>query len=133
MRTQNLWASLEVRPFPHLHELTPMDRDRFVLLDASLRDCFEEWCASGGQLSARSIVLLNDCVRSITRRFRLLDGEGQSYCGQLRRLARRILRGVDLNQAYRQAEQEMDAEFGWDHMLDEPFPNLARLSETATR
>ncbi|WP_201381372.1 hypothetical protein [Ktedonobacter sp. SOSP1-52] len=71
-----------------------------MLLDAYLRDCLEEWCASGGQLSARSIVLLDDCARSITRRFRLLDGEGQYYFGQSRRLARRVWRGVDMEQAY---------------------------------
>jgi hypothetical protein len=42
MSTQDLWAVLSVQPFPHLHELVPMDRDRFVLLDAYLRDCLEE-------------------------------------------------------------------------------------------
>lgn len=109
---QRLWSALSDHPFPCLHEMAPTDRDHFVLLDAYLRDCLEEWCASGGQLSACSIVLLDDCARSITRRFRLLDGEGQSYFGQLRRLTRRILCGVDVNQACRQAKQEMDAERG---------------------
>ena len=95
-----------------------MDRDGFVLLDAYLRDCLEEWCASGGQLSARSFVLLDSCARSITRRFRLLDGEGQYYFGQFRRLARRLLRSVDVNQAYRLAEQEMTSELGGEHSFD---------------
>jgi hypothetical protein len=40
-----------------------------------------------------------------------LDGEGLYYFGQFRRLARRILRSVDVEQAYQQAQQEMDAEF----------------------
>ncbi|EFH85294.1 hypothetical protein [Ktedonobacter racemifer] len=100
MRTQDLWTALSAQSFPYLHELSSVDRDRFVLLDAYLRDCLEEWCVSGGQLSARSIVLLDDCTLTITRRFRLLDGEGQWYFGQFRRLARRILRGVDMEQAY---------------------------------
>jgi hypothetical protein len=52
--TRNPWAALKERPFPYLHELFPTERDRFVLLDAYLRDCLEEWCASGGQLSARA-------------------------------------------------------------------------------
>jgi hypothetical protein len=110
VRTENLWAVLIAQPFPSLHELDPVDRDRFVLLDAYLRDCLEEWCASGGLLSACSIVLLDDCARTITRRFKLLDREGQSYFGRFRRLTRRILRDVDVDQAYQQAEQEMDAE-----------------------
>lgn len=93
------WTSLEPQPFPYLHELALADQDRFVLLDAYLRDCLEEWVASGGQLSLRSIVLLDDCARTITRRLQLLDGEGQYYFGQFRRLARRILRGVDVGQA----------------------------------
>jgi len=80
-----------------LHELALADRDRFLLLDAYLRDCIEEWFASGGQLSTRSIVLLDDCARTITKRFSLLNGEGQSYFGQFRKLARRILRGVDVD------------------------------------
>jgi hypothetical protein len=79
MRTQDLWSSLSAQTFPYLHGLAVVERDRFMLLDAYLRDCLEEWCASGGQLSARSIVLLDDCARSITRRLRLLDGEGQCY------------------------------------------------------
>ncbi len=110
MRTQDLWAALSAQSFPCLHELTPAERDRFVQLDAYLRDCFEEWYASDGQLSTRSIVLLDDCARSITRRFRPLDSEGQYYFGQFRQLARRILCGIDVEQAYHQVEQEMDAE-----------------------
>lgn len=102
MRTQDLWASLEAQPFPLLHELTPMDRDGFVLLDAYLRTCLEEWYASGSQLSARSVVLLDDCARSVTKRFRLLDGEGQYYFGQFRLLARRILHSLDVDQAKRE-------------------------------
>lgn len=82
-----LWVGLEFQPFPHLHGLAPTDRDRFVLLDAYLRDCLEEWCAFGGQLSARSVVLLEDCARTITKHYQLLDGEGQYYFGQFRRLA----------------------------------------------
>ena len=121
VHTKDLWATLSTQPFPCLHELVPVDRDGFVLLDAYLRDCVEEWVASGGQLSVRSIVLLDDCARTITRRFRLLDGEGQNYFGQFRRLARRILRGVDVNQAYHQAEQEMDAELDGEHAFDEPL------------
>ncbi len=35
-----------------------------------------------GQLSARSIVLLDDCIRTITFDFKLLDGEGQYSFGQ---------------------------------------------------
>lgn len=110
MSIQQLWAALSVQVFPCLHELNLTERDRFVLLDTYLRDCLEEWCVTGFLLSARSIVLLDDCTRCITRRYRLLDGEGQSYFGQFRRLARQILHGVDVEQAYRQAEQEMDAE-----------------------
>jgi hypothetical protein len=34
---------------------------------------------------------------------------------QFRRLAQRILRGVDVDEAYRQTEQEMDAELDWEH------------------
>lgn len=68
MRTQDLWTALSAQSFPYLHELSSVDRDRFVLLDAYLRDCLEEWCVSGGQLSARSIVLLDDCTLAITRR-----------------------------------------------------------------
>jgi hypothetical protein len=83
-----------------------------VLLEAIVHDCLEEWDASGGQLSARSVVLLDDCARTITRRFRLLDGEGQYYFGQFRRLARQILRGIDVDQAYRQAKQGLAAEPG---------------------
>jgi hypothetical protein len=97
---QCLWAALSSYPFPYLHELASPDRDSFVLLDAYLRDCLEEWYASGGQLSARSMVLLDDCACIITRCFRLLDGEGQCYFGQFRRLARRILRGVGVEWAY---------------------------------
>jgi hypothetical protein len=115
---QRLWADLEFQPFPHLHGLAPADRDRLVLLDAYLRDCVEEWVASDDQLSARSIILLDDCARTITKRFRLLDGEGQYYFGQFRRLARRILRGVDVNEAYRLARQEMDSECDWEHVLN---------------
>lgn len=122
MRTENLWAALSTQSFPYLHELASNERDRFVLLDAYLRDCLEEWCVSGGQLSSRSAVLLDDCARTITRRFRLLDGEGQYYFGQFRQLARRILRGVDVEQAYRQTEQEMDAEIDWENTLGELSP-----------
>jgi hypothetical protein len=92
MNMQDHWVSLEAQSFPYSHELAPVDRDSFVLLDA--------------------------CARTITRRFRLLDGEGQSYIGQFRRLAQRILRGVDVVQAYRQAEQEMDAELDWERAFD---------------
>jgi hypothetical protein len=111
INTQDLWAELSTHPFPYLHELAPAERDQFVLLDAYLRDCLEEWYASGGQLSARFIVLLDDCTRSITRRFALLDGEGQYYFGQFRWLARRILRGIDV-------EQEMNVELDWEHSFD---------------
>jgi hypothetical protein len=34
---------------------------------------------------------------------------------------RRIWRGVDVAQGYRQAEQEMVAEFVWEHVCDEPL------------
>lgn len=95
-----------------------MERDRFVLLAAYLRDCIEEWSTSGGQLSARSIALLDEYARSITRRFRQLDGEGQYYFGQFRRLARRILRGVDVDEARCLARQEMNAEHDWEYVLD---------------
>lgn len=115
MRTQELWVALSIQPFPYLHELAPAERDRFVLLDAYLRDWGEEWIASGGQLSPLSIVLLDNCARSITGRFRLLDGEGQWYFGQFRKLARRLSRGIDVNQTYQQAEQEMTSELGWEH------------------
>lgn len=118
MNTKNVWGALSVCPFPFLHDLAPVDCDRFVLLDAYLRNCLDEWCASGGQLSACSVVLLDDCARSITKHFRLLDDEGQYYFGQFQRLARRILRGIDVEQAYRQAEQEMVAEFDWKHTFD---------------
>ncbi len=122
MRAKDLWASLEAHPFPWMHELAPVDRDSFVLLDAYLRGCLEEWFATGGQLSVRSIVLLDDCARSITRRFTLLDGEGQCYFGQFRRLAQRVLRGVDVEQAYRQAKQDMDTELDWSAFLTSPCP-----------
>jgi hypothetical protein len=56
------------------------------------------------------MVLLDDCAHTITRRLKRLDGEEQCYFGQYRRLAQRILRGVDVEQAYWQTEQEMDAE-----------------------
>jgi hypothetical protein len=79
MNTKNMCAALSVQPFPYLHELDPADRDGFVLLDTYPRDCVEEWCASGGELSARFFVLLDDCAQTITRRFTLLDGEGQYY------------------------------------------------------
>lgn len=59
MRIHNLWDSVKAQPFPSLHELAQEERDSFVLLDTYLRDCLEEWDASGGQLSARSIVLLD--------------------------------------------------------------------------
>lgn len=42
MRTQDLWTSLSAHPFPYLHELAPVNRDRFVLLDAYLRNCIKE-------------------------------------------------------------------------------------------
>jgi hypothetical protein len=116
--TRDLWATLSAQPFPYLHELSPTEHDHFVLLDAYLRGCLEEWCASDGQLSARSIVLLDDCARTIIKRFRLLDGEGQCYFGQFRRLARRILHRINVDQAYHQAEQEMDAELDWEHTFD---------------
>jgi len=77
MSIQDLWASLEAQSFPYLDELPKVERDRFVLLDAYLRDCLEEWFSSGGQLSACSTVLLNDCARTITKRLQLLDGEGR--------------------------------------------------------
>jgi hypothetical protein len=77
MRTQDLWSSLSAQPFSYLHGLAVVEQGRFMLLDAYLRDCLEEWCASGGPLSARSLMLLDDCTLTITRRFRLLDGEGQ--------------------------------------------------------
>jgi hypothetical protein len=72
MRTQDLWSSLSAQPFSYLHGLAVVERGRFMLLDAYLRDC------------------LDDCTLTITRRFRLLDGEGQWYFGQFRRLARRV-------------------------------------------
>lgn len=89
IHTKDARAVLSAQPFPYLHDLAPADLDCFVLLDAYLRDCLEEWCASGGQLSARFIALLYDCASTIPRHFMLLDGEGQSYFGQFRRLARR--------------------------------------------
>jgi hypothetical protein len=112
-----------------LPELAPADRGCFVLLEAYLRDCVEEWCASGDQLSARSIVLFDDCARTITRRFPLLDGEGQSYFRWFRRLARQILRGIDMDQTYRQVEQEMTAELDWEHLPDELLADLVALVE----
>lgn len=129
---QRLWAALSTQPFPYLHGLTPVDRDRFVLLDAYLRACVEEWCASSGQLSTRSIALLDTCAQSITKRFRLLNGEGQYYFGQFRRLAQWILRGVDAEQVYRQAEQEMEAELDQEHDFGELLPDFAFPVETST-
>jgi hypothetical protein len=64
-----LWAPLETQSFPYLHELAPVDQDCFVLIDAYLCGCLEEWVASGGQLSAGSTRLLDDCARNISRRF----------------------------------------------------------------
>jgi hypothetical protein len=49
-----------------------VERDRFVLLDAYLHDCLEEWSTPSGQLSARSVVLLDACACTITRHFKLL-------------------------------------------------------------
>lgn len=129
--TATLWASLEALSFPSLHELSPTDRDRFILLDAYLRDCLEEWCASGGHLSARSAVLLDDCARTITKRFTLLDGEGQHYFGQFRRLVRRILRGIDIAQAYRQAEQEIVTDPDLADFFGESTTNFTALVETS--
>lgn len=127
MRTiSNLWTSLETSPFPALTELATQDRDLFVLLDTYLRDCIEEWFACNGQLSARSIVLLDDCTRTITKYFKLLEGESQYYFGQFKKLAKWILRGVDVGQA----KQELAAtDLDWKIFLDEPFQNLARLVE----
>jgi hypothetical protein len=82
MKTHDLWAALSAQSFPYLHELIPADRDGFVLLDVYLRDYLEEWCVSGGQLSVQSIALLKDCTWAITRRFRLLDGEGSGWAIQ---------------------------------------------------
>ena len=113
--TSNLWASLETHPFPNLHDLVTQDRDLFVLLDAYLRSCIEEWFARPGQLCARSIVLLDDCTRTITKYFKLLDGEGQYYFGQFKKLARRILRGVDVDQA----KQELATNLDWETFLSE--------------
>ena len=96
MKTNKRWAALSAQPFPYLYELAPVDRDCFMLLDAYLRGCIEEWFTSGGQLSARSVVLLDDCVRTLSKRFKLLGEEGQSYFGQYIRLARRILGSVDV-------------------------------------
>lgn len=48
-----------------------------------------------------------------------MNGEGQCYFGHFRQLARRILRGVDVDQAYRQAEQEMSAELNREHSFDQ--------------
>ena len=89
-----------------------------------MRTCVEEWGTSGGQLSARSIVLLDNCTRTITKRFMLLDGEGRYYFGLFRRLARRILLSVDVKLAYCQTEQEMSAELGWECFLDKPPDDL---------
>jgi hypothetical protein len=133
MSTQDLWAALSTQPFPHLHELAPEDRDGFVLLDAYLRDCLEEWCISGGQLSARSIVLLDDYAGSITRRFRLLDGEGQYYFGQLRRLALRILRGLDVEQAHPFPVQADDAELDWGECFRRPCCRFQTGSGSGSR
>jgi hypothetical protein len=110
MRAKDLWTSLKAHPFPYLHELAPRDRDGFVLLDTYLRGCLEEWITTDNQLSAHSIVLLDDCVRSITKRFQLLDSEGQYYFGQFRGLAKRILRNLDMNEASLRVEQEMNAD-----------------------
>lgn len=129
METNTWWATLSAQPFPYLHELTPMERDRFVLLDAYLRDCIEEWFTTGFRLSARSVVLLDDCVRTITKRFTLLDGEGQFYFGQYRSLARRILHGLDVDQAHRQAEQEMAADPDLVDLLGEPLTDLVVFVE----
>jgi hypothetical protein len=104
-----------------------------VLLDAYLRDCIEEWFAANGQLSARSIVLLDDCARTITKRFSLLDGEGQFYFGQFRKLARRILRGIDVDQAHCQAEQEMAVDLDWEHAFDDFCFDLASPAEAPAR
>lgn len=129
MRTKDLWVALSAQSFPYLHDLSPMDRDGFVLLDAYLRDCLEEWCASGGQLSALSIVLLDDCARTITKRFRLLDGEGQCYFGQFRKLARQILRGVDVEQAYWQAEQELGTDPDQADFFEDLNSELAKVPD----
>jgi hypothetical protein len=77
MRTQDLWTALSAQSFPYLHELSSVDRDRFVLLDAYLRDCLEEWCVSGGQLSARSIVRVRQVFFARTS-VRLLSKERQN-------------------------------------------------------
>ncbi|HZO75779.1 MAG TPA: hypothetical protein VFB60_26500 [Ktedonobacteraceae bacterium] len=72
-----------------------------MLLDAYLRNCLEEWIASGGLLFARSIVLLDVSTRSITRLFQLLDS--CYFFGQFRRIVRRILGGVEMGKVYWQA------------------------------
>jgi hypothetical protein len=93
--TTALWASLEAQPFSFLHELAPVDQDRFVLLD--------------------------DCVRTIIRCFTLLDSEGQCYFGPFRKLAWRILRDVDVGHAYRQAEQELGTGLDWERAFGDPL------------
>ena len=51
LRALDLWTTLSTHPLLYLHELDPVDWDGFALLDAYLRDCLEEWFASGSQLS----------------------------------------------------------------------------------
>lgn len=42
-------------------------------------------------------------------------------------MSRQVLRGVDVEQAYRQAEQEMDAGLDWKPAFDKPLVNLLHL------
>jgi len=108
-----LWASLEASSFPISNELTIQDRDAFTLLDTYLSYCVEEWFACNGQISALSVVLLDNCTRT-TKDLKHLDGEGQCYFGQWRQLARRMLRGIDV----KQAKQELvAADLDWGDFL----------------
>lgn len=40
-------------------------------------------------------------------------------------LANQVLRGVDMEQAYRHAKQKMDAEFDWECVFGDSHPDLA--------
>lgn len=70
-KCEHLWWKLIKRSVPSLHALGPEDRDNFELLDLYLRGCFESWWNQEGELSARFLVMLDECERALTQSFAL--------------------------------------------------------------
>jgi hypothetical protein len=95
---------------PSLHYLDPGDRDAFELLDVYLRGCLEAWWNQEGKLSARSIVLFDECRRTLTQKVTLLDGEALCYFCLCQQLVRCLLREMNVEQFYHLAVQEWAAD-----------------------